>query len=108
MTESLFTVEDQEYTLTFNRKKIQQVENGLKVSIMAEIKNTGGAISLTLLQTLFTVGLAEISGEEGRNKQVHGKKAEEIYDEVLEANGYQDLSNVVLQKLYDDMGFMFR
>lgn len=108
MTKALFTVEEQEYTLTFNRKKVQQVENGLKVSLMAEIKNTGGAISLTLLQTLFTVGLAELSSEEGKNKQVHGKKAEEIYDEVLSANGYQDLSNVVLQKLYDDMGFLFR
>lgn len=108
MSEKLFTAGDQEYTLTFNRKKIMQVENGLKVSLMAEIKKSEGAISLTLLQTLFTIGLAEISGEEGRNKQVHGKKAEEIYNEVLEANGYQDLSNVVLQKLYDDMGFMFR
>lgn len=108
MTEKLFTADDQEYTLSFNRKKIQQVENGLKVSVMAEIKKTEGAISLTLLQTLFTIGLAEVSGEEGRNKQVHGKKAEEIYNDVLVANGYQDLSNVVLQKLYDDMGFMFR
>lgn len=108
MTEKLFTADDQEYTLSFNRKKIQQVENGLKVSVMAEIKKNEGAISLTLLQTLFTIGLAEVSGEEGRNKQVHGKKAEEIYDDVLQANGYQDLSNVVLQKLYDDMGFMFR
>lgn len=108
MSKTLFTVKDKEYTLKFNRKKIQQVESGLKISLMAEIQSTAGALSLTLLQTLFTVGLAEQTDEEGKYKQVHGKKAEEIYDDVLDTNGYQDLSAVVLQKVYDDMGFLFR
>lgn len=108
MSEALFTVGDTGYTLRFNQKKIQQVEAGLKISLMSEIQNTSGALSLTVLQTLFTVGLAETSDEDGKYKQVHGKKAEDIYNQILENNGYQDVSAVVLQKLYDDMGFLFR
>lgn len=100
----MFEVNGVEYDLKFNVRKQDEIEKVADVSIMAEFNKTSGLLSLNLLRTMFTAGLVE--AETG--KPVKGKKALDLFDEVLENNGYQGTVNATLNKFTEDMGFLFR
>jgi len=100
----LFEVGDGVYTLKFNMTKVKQVERMLNISFVAEIAQSSGMLSFSLLEALFSVGLYDTKDE----KAVKGKKAQEIYEQLLEDLGYTEIMQVVVGKIEDDLGFLFR
>lgn len=102
--EGLFELEGNVYTLKLNYQKVKQIERMLGVSFVAEISNSGGMLSFSLLETLFAVGLYDTQDE----KAVKGKKATDIYEKLLEDVGYSDVMQVAVGKIEEDLGFLFR
>ena len=100
----MFTVDDVNYTLKFNRQKSNAIERQSGKSLMAEFNQTGGLIPVWLIEIMFATALVE----ETDNKPIKGQKALDICGQVLEANGYKATVTAVVNKYTDDMGFMFR
>src|SRR5690625_2681254 len=101
---SLFEVDGNSYTLKFNMTKVKQVERMLNVSFVAEIANNSGMLSFSMMEALFGVGLYDTKDE----KAIKGKKAQEIYERLLEDVGYTEVMQVVVGKIEEDLGFLFR
>lgn len=102
--EGLFEVEGQFYTLKFNFQKVKTIERMLGISFVAEIANSNGMISFNLMEALFAVGLYDVQDE----KAVKGNKATSIYEQLLNDVGYSDVMQVVVGKVEEDLGFLFR
>lgn len=102
--EGLFEVEGQFYTLKFNFQKVKTIERMLGISFVAEIANSNGIISFNLMEALFAVGLYDVQDE----KAVKGNKATGIYEKLLNDVGYSDVMQVVVGKVEEDLGFLFR
>lgn|SRR5690625_668053 len=100
--EGLFELDGSFYTLKFNMNKIKTVERGLGISFMVEMQR--GALSFLLLEALFAVGLYDTVDE----KAVKGKKATEIYEQLLKDVGLSDVMTVTYAKLEEDLGFLFQ
>lgn len=100
----MFTIDDVVYALKFNKRKQMIIETQTGKSLMSEFSQTNGLVSLGTLQALFTTGLVE----ESENKPVKGQKAIDIFEKVLDNNGYQSLVMAVVNKFTEDMGFLFR
>lgn len=100
----MFEVEDVSYTLKFNKQKLKTVEMTTKMSVVGEMVKNGGVLSMQLLESLFTFGLVKEKGLVA----VPQKEAAEIYDKLIETNGFMSVTNAVITKLQEDMGFMFR
>ncbi|MBC2149491.1 segregation and condensation protein B [Listeria booriae] len=100
----MFEVESVSYTLRFNKQKLKTIEMTTKSSVMGEMVKNGGALSMQLLEALFTFGLVKEKGLVA----VPQTEAAEIYDKVVETNGFMSVTNAVITKLQEDMGFMFR
>lgn len=102
----MFTVENDEYELRYNYQKIEALEkaylNG--ASFMNRLIANEGAFPLSVLKGLYVLGLYNKSTE----TNVSGKKAEEVFHELLEKNGYAALSGAALLKVQEDMGFLFQ
>lgn len=102
--EGLFELEGQFYTLKFNFQKVKIIEKMLGVSFVAEISNSNGMLSFNMLEALFAVGLYDVQDE----KAVKGKKATDIYEQLLNDVGYNDVMQVVVGKIEEDLGFLFQ
>ena len=100
----LFEIDGNLYTLKFNMDKVKQIETLLDISFTSEVAKTGGILSFRLLEALFSVGLYDANDE----KSVKGKKAQDIYNSLLENEGYMKVAEVALAKVEDDLGFLFR
>lgn len=100
----MFTVDDTTYTLKYNSKKIKTIEMMTKTSIVAAIAQGNGMLPYQTLETLFSMALIE----ENTNEVVPQKKAAKMFEEVVEENGLITVNTVIVEKLQDDMGFMFR
>lgn len=100
----MFEVNGSTLDLRFNMKKIKTLENMYKTSLMAELSQNQGLLSFHLLEGLFTLGLYDVTEE----KAVNGKKAQDIFEELLESEGYADLNAAIVNKLQEDLGFLFR
>jgi len=102
--EGLFEVDGQFYTLKFNMQKVKMIEKMLGISFVAEIANSNGMLSFSMLEALFAVGLYDAQDE----KAVKGKKATDIYEQLLKDVGYGDVMQVVVGKIEEDLGFLFQ
>lgn len=102
--EGLFEVDGQFYTLKLNMQKVKTIERMLGVSFVAEIANSNGMLSFSMLEALFAVGLYDTQDE----KAVKGKKATDIYEQLLKDVGYSDVMQVVVGKVEEDLGFLFQ
>lgn len=100
----MFEIQGTGYTLKFNKQRIKTVELMTKRSVMAEISNNNGVLSMQTLEALFAIGLVEAK----TNVAVKQSKAVEIFDKVMEENGLLTLNNAVIEKLQEDLGFMFQ
>ncbi|AQT86740.1 segregation and condensation protein B [Paenibacillus larvae subsp. pulvifaciens] len=100
----MFEIQGTGYTLKFNKQRIKTVELMTKRSVMAEISNNNGVLSMQTLEALFAISLVE----EKANIPVKQSKAIEIFDKVMEENGLLTLNNAVIEKLQEDLGFMFQ
>lgn len=100
----MFEVNNETLDLRFDRHKVKNVEAAMGISLMSEIVNNRGMLSLNVLEGLFTVGLFSVSG----NHNVTGKKAADIFDTLIEQIGYTPILEATVGKLEADMGFLFR
>lgn len=100
----MFEVEGVTYTLKYNLQKIKTVETVTKTSVIGEIAKNNGLLPLQLLEQLFTFGLVE----EKTKEPVKQKKALKMFEKVCEANGAVTVNTVIVDKLQEDLGFMFR
>lgn len=100
----MFVVDGDNLELRFNMNKVKTVEAMLKISIMAELRNTQGVLSFQVLEALFSVGLFNTSKE----TTVAGKKAQDIFETLLREEGYNDIAAAIVTKLQEDLGFLFR
>lgn len=100
----MFEVENDTLDLRFNMQKIKTLEQMQGISVMGALAGSNGLLSLQLLEGLFTVGLYNVTQE----KAVNGKKATEIFETLLNEEGYSSIIAVTINKLQEDMGFLFR
>jgi len=100
----MFEVDGVVYTLKYNTKKVRTIEMVTKCSVLGEVAKNNGIMSLATLEALFTLALVE----ESTNEPVKQKKATEMFEKVVEENGLITLNMAIVEKLQDDMGFMFR
>ncbi|GGP07275.1 segregation and condensation protein B [Oceanobacillus neutriphilus] len=100
----MFEVDGDTLDLRFNMQKIKTLEVMHKISLMSELSNSRGMLSFYLMEGLFTVGLFNATQE----KTVAGKKAQEIFNKLLDEEGYNNLNAIIVGKLQEDLGFLFR
>lgn len=100
----MFEVDGDTLELRFNMQKIKTLEVMHKISLMSELSNSRGMLSFYLMEGLFTVGLFNTTQE----KTVAGKKAQDIFNKLLDEEGYNNLNAIVVGKLQEDLGFLFR
>ena len=100
----MFEVDGVSYTLKFNKQKLKTIELTAKTSVIGEIIKNNGILPYSLIEQLFSFGLVE----EKTNEAVKQKKALELFDGVVEENGLISLNMAIIEKLKDDLGFMFR
>lgn len=102
--EGLFEVDGKFYTLKLNMQKVKQIESMLGVSFVSEIVKSGGMLSFSLLEAIFSLGLYHTEDE----RTVRGKKAQEIFNALLENEGYVSVAEVAIAKIEEDLGFLFQ
>lgn len=100
----MFEHKGKKYELVFNIGRIKLVENQMKTSVMADIVETNGTLSLSSLEAYFAYCLKEA----GSNDFVPREKAVEIAEALMEEKGYIAVNNMVVTKLTKDMPFLFR
>lgn len=100
----MFTVGETVYTLKYNTKKLKTIETVIKTSIVGEIVKNNGILSFAILESLFSLALIE----EATNSVVKQKDAIEMFEKVIEENGLVTVNNAIVEKLQDDLGFLFR
>ena len=107
---ALFEVDGEPYTLRYNIKKMEQVESILGVSLISQMQQGTGMLPISTLRALFTVGLTHTADKSdlGAYKKVTGKKATDLFDTLIHQNGYMDITQIVIGKFQEDMGFLFR
>ena len=100
----MFTVNGVTYTLKYNVKKVKIIEMATKTSLIADMARGNGVLPLQTLETAFTHALVE----EVTNNVVKPSEAQEMFEKVLEENGYITLNTAIVEKIQSDLGFMFR
>jgi len=100
----MFTVENEVLELRFNMQKVKTLENMYGISLMAELSKNRGMLSFHLMEGLFSVGLYNKTQEQ----TVKGQKALDVFASLLESEGYATLNAVIVGKLQEDLGFLFR
>ncbi|WOD61760.1 segregation and condensation protein B [Niallia taxi] len=100
----MFTVDETVYTLKYNKKKLKTIELVTKTSIIGEVAKNNGILPYQTLETLFSAALVE----ESTNEVVKQSIAVEMFDKVVEENGLLTVNTAIIEKLQEDLGFMFR
>lgn len=100
----MFEVNDTVYTLKYNKQKVKTIELVTKTSIVSEVTKNNGIMPYATLEALFSLALIE----ESTNTPVKQKQAVEMFENVVEENGLISTNMAIVEKLQDDMGFMFR
>ncbi len=100
----MFTVDGTVYTLKYNKQKLKTIELVTKTSVIGEMAKNNGVLPYPVLESLFSLALVE----EAANTAVKQKEAEKMFETVIEENGLITVNAAIVQKLQDDMGFMFR
>lgn len=100
----MFEVKGTTYTLKYNTKKVKTIELVTKTSIVGEVTKNNGIMPYATLEALFSLALVE----EATNTPVKQKEAAEMFEKVVEENGLITVNMTIVEKLQDDLGFMFR
>lgn len=100
----MFQFDGKEYELKFNIERMKLVENYLKLPTVADIVQTNGALSLTAIETYFGYCLKEAGSDTFLPRQ----KGQEIADKLMEREGYLKVNNMLIEKMSEDMPFLFQ
>lgn len=99
----MFEFEGKEYTLKFNMKRIELIEERTEMPTIANIRRTGGCLGLADLKTYFAMGLKE----PGADSFVMPRPAYEIAEKMIEEQGYAKVLEIVTEALERDCPFFF-
>lgn len=100
----MFTVNDTVYTLKFNTQKVKVIETVTKQSIVGEVTKNNGIMPYQTLESLFSFGLVDAK----TNTPVKQSEAVGMFEKVVQENGLISTNMVIVEKLQEDLGFMFR
>ena len=100
----MFTVNDVVYTLKYNKQKLKTIELVTKTSIVGEVTKNNGIMPYATLESLFSLALVE----ESTNEVVKQSEAIKIFDKIVDENGLISVNMTIVEKLQEDLGFMFR
>lgn len=100
----MFEVEGTVYTLKYNLKKLKTIETVTKTSVLGEVTKSNGIMPINVLEQLFSLALVE----EATNEVVKQKEAVDMFEKVIENSGLVSVNMAIVEKLQDDLGFMFR
>ncbi|RDW17049.1 segregation and condensation protein B [Oceanobacillus arenosus] len=100
----MFEVNGVSYTLKYNQKKLETIETVAKTSVLGEISKGNGFLPYNVLKYLFSLALIE----ENTNSVVKQKEAAEMFEKIIEENGLATVNTVIVEKLQEDLGFLFR
>lgn len=92
------------YVLKYNMKRIEMIESVTNMPTMADLRRTGGMLSLASLKAYIAYGIKE----EGEDVFLKPKKGLEIAESLIELNGYTDICTTVLEALERDCPFFFQ
>lgn len=100
----MFEYNGKEYELKFNIERIKLVENFLKLPTVADIVKTNGALSINAIEVYFGYCLKEV----GSDTFVSRKEGAEIAEAIMKEMGYLAVNNMIIEKMAEDMPFLFR
>ena len=92
------------YVLKYNMKRIEMIESVTNMPTLAEIKRTGGMLSLLSLKAYIAYAIKR----DGEDKFLPPKKGMKIAESLIEANGYAEVCGLVLESLERDCPFFFQ
>lgn len=101
--QGLFELNGNYYTLKINMNKVEQIEATLGISFMSEIIKSNGILSIHLLRHIFAISLYDATEE----KAVKGRKAQDIFEQLMKDVGYADVSAITVGKIQEDLAFLF-
>ncbi|MGM0239866.1 segregation and condensation protein B [Enterococcus sp. AZ103] len=104
LSEGQFEVNGVIYELRYNLQKIKTIETITKQSVNAIVVNNNGVLPIQMMETLFSFGLVESKGL----KAVPQKKAISMFEPFIEANGAITVNGLIVDKIQEDMGFLFQ
>ena len=99
----MIEVNGKNYELKFNLGRLKLVEKANGMPTVADIVRTNGALSISTLEAFFSYCLKE----EGADVFLPAKKGAEIADALIETEGYMKVNNMVIEKLSEDIPFLF-
>ncbi|MGY3766841.1 segregation and condensation protein B [Vagococcus vulneris] len=99
-----FEVNGTVYELRYNLQKIKTIEMVTKKSISAEVVQNNGILPIQLMESLFSFGLVTANDL----KVVPQSKATAMFEPFINENGAITVNNMIVEKLQEDAGFLFR
>lgn len=102
--QGLFEVNGVFYTLKYNIQKIKTIELVTKTSIIGEVTKNNGMMPYATLEALFSLALVDVK----TNEPIKQSKAIEMFENVVRENGLVSVNMAIVEKIEEDLGFMFR
>lgn len=106
MAKHTFKIKDQEYKLTFNLKKVETIENVNGISLISEIVNRKGMLSIGLARSVFSLALIDAKD----NSVVPQNKATELFEQYVQQDdgGVISAINEIVTRVQEDVPELFR
>lgn len=100
----MFEIDQKTYTLKYNLKRVELIENTVGMPMMAEIASHKGMLGITALKSYFAYGLKE----EGADVYVSPKAGMSMAEKLIETEGYIKVNGAVMEALEKDCPFFFQ
>jgi len=97
-------INGEEYELKYSLKRVEIIESVTHLPTLAELNNSGGALSISALKTYFAYGLKRLGSEVFEPP----KRGMEMCEQLIETEGYMNVCGFVLEALEEDCPFFFR
>ncbi|CAK7060704.1 MAG: hypothetical protein EUB_03481 [Eubacterium sp.] len=92
-----------QYSLRFNIRRLQQIEQTTKTSTAATLTLNMGMLGIQELIIYFAFGLADQDGE-----YIKPSKGMNYAEEMIQKDGYAAVNMMVVEALQKDCGFLFQ
>lgn len=100
----MFKIEENDYELKYDLKRIELIEQATGTSMMSAIASTRGMMGILQLKNCFCYGLKSA----GSDTFVQGKKAAELFEKALTEHGYAGVVEIVIDAIQRDCPFFFQ
>lgn len=100
----LFEVNGVVYTLKYNKQKVKTIELVTKTSIVGEVTKHNGIMPYAVNEALFSLALVDVK----TNTPVKQSEAIEMFEKVVDENGLISVNMAIVEKLQEDLAFLFR